>query len=558
MPRSLVMLWLGAFSFLSCAPSDQPTADQAIVLINAAIYTVNPEQPWAEAIAFEDGIILAVGDEREVLEAAGPDAFVVDLEGRMAMPGVQDPHLHVLEAGINDDLCLLPSLASLSRYERLIQQCAEQQPGDGWVRAAGVATYALLEQRERPLDVLDRAVPDRPVLILDDLGHGAWANSRAFEAVGYTEASEDPPGGILHLDAATGRLSGIVLENAQQALRTASLPPTPDNLDAAYDGLLDALDILARNGITSVSDAGGYWTRGNETVWQRAEDEGTLTVRASNALYVFPDVPIQDQLDELAARFSDEPDALLRFNQAKLYVDGILDQGTSALLSPYTRSFGYDQIPEDGFLYFPAALLNEYARELDAAGFQLHFHVTGDRGARLALNAIEAAQLSNGTQDARHRLTHLYLVDEQDRPRFADLGVVADFQLAPSSIHPSYVTDIEGFIGRRSTQLLPAASLRDAGATLALSSDWDADVLSPFVKMEAVLSRPEEGIERLEDAIQLMTLNAAYLLHHDDSTGSLEPGKLADLIVLDRNLFGTPLRDIASTRVLLTLLGGEV
>ena len=340
------------------------------ILHGGRIYTVDPARPWAEAVAID-----------------------------------------VVEAGVNERLCLFPWRRPLAAYEQSARTCANRQQRRDWVVGAGVFVAALLEGRRAiPVDVLDRAVPDRPALILDDLGHGAWANTMAMEAAGYRRASPDPPGGILDRDAVSGRLTGIVFENAQQRLRDAAWPPTEQNLEETYQGLIGSLAELNMHGITSVSDAGGYWTRGHHEVWERAQRRGELTVRASNALYVFPDRPFDAQIADLERLYANESGSLLRFNQAKIYIDGILDLGTSALLDPYLEKASPPSPSPSGFVYFEQAVLQEYVRVLDEIGFQMHFHATGDRGVRLALDAVEAARADNGAADRRHRVTHLYLV----------------------------------------------------------------------------------------------------------------------------------------------------
>ncbi len=548
--------------------ADSPTTNTPVILnvrgettvtvyTNGAIYTVNPEQTWAEAVAVSGGLILAVGAEADVLSVVGEDADIIDLDGAMMVPGFQDPHLHVLEAGLNENLCLVSDVADFDDYIDEFLDCADQQPESEWVRVAGANMADLLHRDRLPIDVLDEAIPDRPAIVLDDLGHGAWLNTMAMQAVGYDIMEGDPLGGILVRDPESGQLTGLVLENAQQAARTASLPPTPENLELAYQGLLTGLATVAQNGITTVSDAGGYGPRGHHMVFQRAADEGTLTARANNALYLFPDLDLDEQLAEFKRLYSNDPESLLRYAQAKIYVDGILSQGTSALLRPYEQSFDIPGVPDDGFLYFEAEVLNEYARELDELGFQLHFHVTGDRGARIALDAIEATANANGASDKRQRLTHLYLIDETDRDRFRELGVIADFQYSPNATDVEYAAFIAPYIGDRVDQVLPLYDMVERDALVVLSSDWDADPLSPLKKMQAVLQKDPAGIITLDDLIRMMTLDVAYLLHQDDTTGSIEAGKFADLVVLDQNLFEIPVRKIGQVEVLLTLLAGE-
>lgn len=527
-----------------------------VVYTNGDIYTVNPDQAWAEAVAVRDGVIVAVGMESEVLESVGDSAEIIDLDNTMLMPGFHDLHLHAVEAGMNETVCYFEPFLDAEAYVDEIIACAEEeQPDSDWVRGAGVNVANLLEYDGFPIDLLDEAVPDRPVLILDDVGHGGWANTLAMEAVGFDQLDGNPPGGIVDRDPETGRLTGIVLENAQQPLRTAALAPTPANLQLAYDGLLTALDTLAENGITSVSDAGGYWTRGHHQVWQRAEEENMLSVRANNTLYLFPDKPFDEQMAGFRALFTTDPDSFVRFNHAKVYVDGIISQGTGLMIEPYDQVFGLPGVPDDGFPYFTTEILNRYTEELDAAGFQINYHVTGDMGARLALDAIEQAAVANGTSDRRHRLTHIYLAHPDDHSRFNALGVIADLQLAPSSIASDYIEHMRPLIGNRADQLLPAFDLHAQGATVTISSDWDADSLSPFVKISSILG--QQGAPSLETIIEWMTINSAYAVHQEDVVGSIEVGKEADFVVLDRNIFDVSASQIEETQVLLTILAGE-
>ena len=536
----------------------EPSGTAELLFTNGAIYTVNPDQPWAEAVAIDsDGVIVAVGNTADILLHAAPNAEIIDLAGKMMLPGFQDVHLHALEAGINANNCDLSELG-LEDYPYVLQECADQQSSDQrWIRAAGVNMAELLELHPTPIEILDEAFPDRPVIVLDDLGHGAWLNTIAMQEVGYLTAEIDPPGGILVVDPDSDEWTGVILENAQQIVRTASTPRNEANLEAGYQSLLQALDILAENGITTVSDAGGYWPRGHHEIWQRAADEETLSVRASNALYVYPDMPQAEQIAELQKIYSDDPDSLLRFDQVKIYIDGILSQGTGALLTPYDTIYGLPGVPDKGFFYFETEILNSYVQELEALGFQLHFHTTGDHAARLALDTIAQSAAVNQQPNQRHRITHLYLIDPQDRDRFAELEVVADFQLSPSAISDDYYQGMSELIGGRADDMFPMGDLIDRGATVTLSSDWDADPLSPLAKLESLILADDGSDWDLETLIPLMTINPAFLLHHDDVTGSIEVGKFADVVILEQNIFDLSPNQIGETAVLLTLLQGE-
>jgi len=524
-----------------------------MVITNAKVHAVNRGAPSAEAIAIDDnGVIIAVGSAKAALAAAGKDADVIDLGGMMVLPGFQDAHMHLIEAGVNEILCEFEPFATLADTLETVRACIRSSKTE-WVLGSGVSMTNLLDQSDNPIALLDEIAPTRPVLILDDIGHGAWANSAAMRAAGYDTLSADPPGGIILRDASTGKPNGVVLENAQQKLRNLAFPDTPENVDFAYESLLPTLETMAENGITSVSDAGGFWPQGHVKVWQKAVANDTLTVRASNALYVYPDLPFDAQMAALKALYVNDPDSLLRFNQAKIYVDGILEQRTGAVLQPYAKGAGIDHGYDSGFVYFDVDTLNRYSSALSKIGFQLHYHVTGDRGARLALDAIEKSDPA----PSPHRLTHLYLVDKADYPRFKQLGVVADFQLAPSSLDPEYGRFIRKFIGDRADYMMPAGTLAAMGSQVVMSSDFDADELSPLVKIQAAVMRKTDGAADVATAIEWMTINPARLLHQDKTTGSIEAGKFADLVVIDRDILSIPTRDIGKANVVATLLQGE-
>jgi len=547
---------------LLCLPElTRPTQ----VLTNGRIYTVDDLYPWAEAIIIDNnGLISAVGTTEDIMLALTSDAnttTIVDLQQHLVLPGFQDVHLHAVEAGINAELCYIDEDALVEDIPFYFDDCPDGGvfADQGWIVGAGIDVgilLELLEEQEYPITVLDRAYPDTPVLILDNLGHGAVANTQAMAAVGYHTLLGNPPGGIIIRNEITNELTGIVLENAQQPLRDAAFPPTEPNQELAYESLLDALDVLAQNGITTVSDAGGFYRQAQTETWARAEAEKVLTVRASNALYVYPDTPLEQQLVDLTTRYTNDPNALVRFNQAKIYVDGILSLLTAALYDPYESSLGLSEEEELGFEYFGnSTTLFNVSKTLSDLGFQLHFHVTGDRGAGLALDAIQQSNATYGP----HRLTHCYLVDEMDRSRFVELDAVADFQLAPSSVDPSYAEYIADFIGTtRASELLPALEVHNAGGLVTLSSDWDADVLSPITKIQTVLTRADgRSFPDVESVIPLITLNPAILLQHDDKTGSIAVGKAADIVVLDKNIFELPVEEIHTAQVMVTMLQGE-
>ncbi|MEI3854753.1 MULTISPECIES: amidohydrolase [unclassified Ensifer] len=547
--RSLTGLLLAASALCSATTAIAET----LVITDAKVRTMNPAAPLEEAVAInEDGVIVAVGDEASVLEKAGKDAHVVKLGGRMVLPGFQDAHVHLVEAGINASLCEFEPFASLEETQDTVRDCVKQSQQE-WVVGSGVSMTNLLDETDDPVGVLDKISRDRPILILDDIGHGAWANSAALAAAGYDKIEGNPPGGIILRNEKTGAPNGIVLENAQQKLRNLAFPDTPENVKFAYESMLPTLKTMTENGITTVSDAGGFWPQGHLKAWEMAEKNDTLTLRAANALYVYPDLPFDEQVEKLASFYSNDPNRLLKFDQVKIYVDGILEQRTGALLAPYKKGPGIDHGFDSGFLYFDEATLDRYSKALSEEGFKLHYHVTGDRGARLALDAIAQSDPKPGP----HRLTHIYLLDEADYGRFKDEGVVADFQLAPSSLSREYDAFIRKFIGERADHMMPAGSIEKSGATVVMSSDFDADELSPLIKIQTALQRKRDGAPDVETAVKWMTINPAKLLNQDDKTGTIEPGKFADLVVIDKDIFDIPVKDIGRAAVAATLLQGD-
>jgi predicted amidohydrolase YtcJ len=470
----------------------------------------------------------------------------------MVMPGIHDTHAHIPEAGINADVCLLEADLQLDDYAEAIESCIADQDGDSWVRAAGASLFNLRDTSgDLPIDVLDELVPDRPALILDDLGHAAWTNSMGLAAAGIDIDAQDPQGGVYVRDPDTGRMTGLLLENAQQRVRNAAA------LDDAtiYRGLQVALKELARNGITTVSDAGGYWGQNHPAAWGTALAAGELTVRAVNSLYLYPDLDHATQLAEFRARFADDEQGLVQFDTVKIYIDGILDLGTAAVIDPYDDPV--DPNYPNGFMYFTTAELHEYVTELHAIGYRAEFHVIGDAAVRAALDAIESIDAPKQEIAARrHRTTHTYLVHPDDLARFAGIGVIADFQAGPESTATDYHEYLAEFIGDRAFDLVPTATVIDAGARASLSSDWDADPLSPFGIMSRAVTRDENAVT-IEKAIAMMTADAAYALGQDGISGSITVGRYADYIVIDRNIVEEDPRDLDDTQVLLTVLAGR-
>ncbi|MEK8018273.1 MAG: amidohydrolase [Candidatus Parabeggiatoa sp.] len=536
-----------------------------LILHDGLIYTVNKAQPWAESLAVKASKIIFVGSNSEVAQYQGKKTRIIELEKRMVLPGFHDSHLHPLEAGSEvGTTCDLTGLTQPNDFIDAILQCAPYQVGTDWILGGGHAIATLfdwLDQGQLPIDILDQAISDRPVAMMEETSHSLWINSVAwakFKAeYGFDIHTHNVPGGLIYRDE-TGQFTGILFENAGNMVLDIAFASSETLKALTYEGLLWSLKTLAQNGITSIADARTYWKkRGHLDVWKQAEKNGDLTARTVLGLWAYPHYDDAEQIKQLTALYDNNPESLLRVSQVKVYSDGILGNGTAALLQPYSDD-RLGIIPDNkGLNYFDEKRLTQYVTVLEKAGFDMHIHTIGDRAVREALNAIETAQKLNGLSDRRHRLTHLEMIDPADRPRFAKLGVIADFQLAGEFTEPA-LAEAENYeaIGERALELFPVKSLYDSGATITLSSDWDVSQMSPFLGIERAVKLGK--LPNLDAAIQAYTLNAAFLMRQEQLTGSIEKGKVADLIVLDQDIFKTSVDKIDETTVLLTLLGGKV
>jgi len=526
------------------------------VLINGKIYTVNPQQPWAEAVYIENGVINYVGDNQTAKTKAGKAAKVIDLKGKMAMPGINDVHSHPLEAAsLFAGTCDLkdPNILSAEDYIPVLKQCAPWQIGTNWVLGYGHSIFTLLDSQRTPLAILDEAIPDKPAVMMEETSHSVWVNSKALAAAGIDKNTANPPGGVIVKEPRTNAPTGILFDSAGDLVMDFAWQPTDKIKQLNYEGLLEALQQLNQHGITSVCEARTYWKRGFQDAWLRAEQQNTLTVRAVLGLWAYPSMEDAEQLKGIKALYRNNPNDLLRISQIKVYSDGILINSTAAMLAPYLEKMG--NIPSNnGLNYFTEERLTRYIAELEPVGFDFHIHTIGDRAVRESINAIEAAQSSNG----RHRLTHLEVVSPADYPRFKALNITADMQVAGTFSNPDHWAENEFLIGTRANNLIPLKGLHEAGARITLSSDWDVSTLNPFVGMQNALTRAPQNLPDLATVIQAYTLNPAYVMRQETKVGSIEVGKEADLIVLDKNLFEIPIQSISKTQVLMTFLQGKI
>lgn len=524
-----------------------------MVFRGGAIYTVDAARSWASAVAIENGRIVAVGTDAQIAAHIGRGTRVIELNGRMMLPGFHDSHMHPLSGGLRLVRCRLNDAKSKKALHVAIRTCAAAA-SDTWLVGGGWDPDVIPAQT---LDraTLDRLVPDRPAYFATYDGFSAWVNSRALAVAGITASTPDPDGGTIERDPVTGEPSGVLHRAATSLVRRHIPPPG----DALYrEGLRRSLAMANRFGITSVIDA----SASPELLvqYQNAERDGELTVRVLASQRVDAQGGIE-QAQEMLARSERFEGKRLRANAAKIFVDGDFTTRSAALLAPHVDdgSRGRMRISSDAL----AAIVTR----LDAVGFQVHMHVIGDRAVRAGLDAIARAHRVNGRLAQRHQLAHLTLIDPADIPRFRRLGVAANFQ-PMWAYADEIVTHTEALLGpERSRWLYPIASMVNSGAVVVAGSDWPSPSMNPLEAIQVAMTRrplkgdgsawlPQERIT-LPAILAAYTINGAWLKGEEANTGSIEVGKAADLIVLNRNLFDIDPMAVQHVKVLLTLLEGE-
>lgn len=539
-------------------PAAAPPESAETVLINGGIYTADPERRWAEAAAIRDGAFIAVGANAAIEPLIGPGTRLIDLTGRMALPGFHDAHVHPVMGGYALLGCDLEGLASPEAIVAKIMKCNEES-ADGWLQGHAF-NLALFGQDGPHKSLLDAVDATRPIVLWSSDGHNAWANSAALERAGITVETPDPPLGVIERDA-DGSPSGTLRETAQELLRSVMPAPT---LESNVEALGVALDHLNALGITSFIDA---WVGEEEyRAYQAVEQAEELSARVRTSLTYESGFARHhgDEFEAVLAGRGAYESPRVKHDSIKLFLDGVLEGETAALLEPYVGMHGHA-----GELILSPEDLDAAVTRFDAMGLQVHMHAIGDRAVRAGLDAIEAARRENGPSDNRHHISHLQLIHIDDIERFAALDTAANFQ-ALWAMPDDWIMKLNlPVLGEERVQgMYPIASVAQAGGRIVGGSDWNVSSANPLQAIEVAMRRQDpatdsgpvlnEG-ERVDLAIMIdaYTINAAWLMHQEDLVGSIESGKRADLVVLDRNLFEIPVTEIDQALVLETLLDGE-
>ncbi len=530
-----------------------------LLLTGGRIHTVGSAGTTGEAVAVENGRIAAVGSAAELSELSGPETNVIELADRMVLPGFQDAHLHPPSSGLAELQCALYEMSTRKQCLDGIARYAAEHPDDEWIVGDGWSTDSF--QGGTPLkEDLDALALERPVFLTNRDGHSAWVNSRALELAGVTRETADPDDGRIERDA-QDEPAGTLQEGAMD-LVARFLPETPP--EEWEQAILRAQAKLHALGITAWQDA----TVEPETLpaYRALAERGLLTMRTEGNLRWTRERG-DEQLDDLLSRREQGQVGRLRIRGAKIFQDGVAENFTAAMLEPYLDGHGASTGNCGIGMHDPDELAHMVTL-LDREGFQVHIHALGDRAVRESLDAIEAAQEANGRRDARHHLAHLQFVHPEDVPRFRDLAVVANCSPLWACLS-GYVEELTlPFLTETTARTMyPFGSLHRAGAQLAFGSDWSVSTANPLPQLEVAVTRvypgedgepllPDERLD-LTTAIAAFTRGSAFVNELDEETGTIEPGKLADLVVLDRDLLAPDAGLPSEARVLATFVEGE-
>jgi len=538
-----------------------PTTPADIVITNARVYTVNAQQPWAEALAIRGDQIVAVGRVAEIDHYRAAATKVIDAGGKLVLPGFTDCHIHFLDGSLSLQRIYLDDAPDISEIQRRVKAYADAHPKQPWVLGRGWQYSSVGPTNLPDKKYLDEIVPDRPVYLDSYDGHTWWANTRAMQLAGIKKDTPNPPGGEIVRDPKTGEAIGVFKEDTADELMTRVIPsPThEEKLQALRAGLKEA----NRVGLVRVHSASGDLQ--DAELLQELRKGNELTLRMYLSFHATPPEITAAHLAEIEEARQKYHDEWISAGAVKFFMDGVVESHTAALLTPYS-----DDPKLSGSLLWDPSTYKQMVAELDKRGIQIFTHAIGDRAVRLTLDAYENAAKVNGTSDRRHRIEHIETISTQDIPRFGKLGVIASFQ--PLHAYPNDDTLLvwaRNVGPERVQRAWTWRSVENSGGVLAFGSDWPIVTLNPWPGVQNALTRqtregnppggfvPKERIS-LEDAIRGYTLGAAFAGHRENAEGSLEPGKLADLIVLAHDLFRIEPTEIEKTEVLLTMVGGRV
>ncbi|MFL6180921.1 MAG: amidohydrolase [Actinomycetes bacterium] len=543
------------------------TADLAFV--GGRIFTGRGRPAEPGALAVSDGAIVAVGSDDQIRDLIGSSTEVVEIGDRLLTPGFQDAHVHPVYGGTQMSQCDLHAVVTQDESVATVASYAAANPEASWILGGGWSMEAFPGGLPTAA-LLDAVVPDRPVFLPNRDGHSGWVNTKALEAADITRDTADPTDGRIERDA-DGNPTGCLHEGAM-ALVSALVPgPTDDDYDRGLDV---AQHYLFSLGITGWQDAIIGEVNGrpdNAQAYVRAVNDGRLKARVVGALW-WDRARGVEQIPELVARRAASSVGRFQATSVKIMQDGVAENFTAAMTAPYLDACGC-QTQNAGLSFVDPDVLNDAVVALDAEGFQVHFHALGDRAVREALDAIEKARQAHGMNDLRHHLAHIQVVHPEDIPRFAALGAAANMQPLWACHEPQMDELTIPFLGDpRWRWQYPFGALERAGARLVAGSDWSVSSPDVMWGTHVAVTRmpPPDGDDHsdkeafiaeqalsIESSLTAYTQGSAWVNHLDETTGTLEVGKLADLALLERDPFAVDPMEIGTIEVEQTFVQGE-
>ena len=531
-----------------------------IIVVHGRVYTEDPKQPWAQAVAIYRGKIVAVGTDPEIERRRGMGTKVINAGGKLVLPGFVDCHIHFIDGSFSLGRVNLEGAKDPADIQKRLREYASERPGDDWILGRGW-NYAMFGAEALPhKKYLDEIFPNRPVFLEGYDGHTYWANSKALVLAGITRETPDPPNGTIVRDPKTGEATGALKESAQDLV--AKIIPKPSRVEKLL-ALRAGMKWANQHGITRVHSAGQDFEALD--LFDEMRHRGDLTVRMYIAYFLNPPELRHEDLDAIEHAHKKFHDDWIDAGAVKFMVDGVVESHTAAMLEPYS-----DDPSLKGKLFWEPDKYKAAVADLDKHGFQLFTHAIGDYAVRTALDAYENAETRNHKRDRRPRIEHIETVAASDIPRFGKLGVIASMQ--PLHSYPdSNTMDVwaRNAGPDRASRAWAWKSIADAGGRLAFGSDWPVVTLNPWEGIQTAVTRqtsegkPEAGFvpeQRLTvaQAIEGYTLGAAFAGHREKLEGSFEIGKLADLIILSQNIFDIKPNRIATTKVVTTIVGGRL
>jgi predicted amidohydrolase YtcJ len=533
--------------------ADKPAFVADTIIINAVVHTMDSAQPNAEAVAIYANRIVAVGSSKEIKKLAGTNTRTIDAKKRLLLPGFNDAHTHFMSGGFQLSSVDLRDASSPQEFAARIKAFAQKTSNGRWITGGDWDHERWPDAKLPTKELIDSFTSDTPVFVNRLDGHMALANSLALRLAGVTRQTLDPPGGVIVRDK-SGEPTGV-LKDAAQNFVWKVIPPS--SFEEKLEAARAATNYAARLGVTSVQDMSAGTDVG---VYQALLDRGELKTR----IYAVAPLPQWERLARTGVRahFGSE---MLRVGGLKGFADGSLGSTTALFYEPYRDEPSTSGIAGDEM--YPEGAMLERVREADRAGLQVLIHAIGDRANDLILSIYEQVERENGQRDRRFRIEHAQHLRPQDIPRFARDGVIASMQ-------PYHAIDdgrwAEKRIGKERAKTTYAfRSLLDSGATLAFGTDWTVAPLNPLLTVYAAVTRrtidgknskgwvPEQKIS-VEETMRAYTAGSAFAEFQENVKGTITPGKLADLVLLSRDIFKIDPKEIENVKVVLTMVDGRV